>query len=150
MKIYHIHNKPYIKLKIIATVIDYGIYALLFYVYLICMGSETEFGTIKVEGWAAMPLFLLWFIYFVVLEAVNQATPGHDILKLKVVKTSGEKLSLTDALKRRIVDFIDIGMYGVPALICIKKTAKHQRLGDLLADTMVVKKSDIVEEEVIF
>jgi uncharacterized RDD family membrane protein YckC len=150
MKIHHVQYKPYIKLRIIATLIDYVIYLILFYVYLICMGSETETDTNMVEGWAAMPLFFLWFLYFVGLETINKATPGHDICKLTVVKGNGEPISFGDAFKRRIIDFVDIGIYGIPALICISKTPKHQRLGDLLADTVVVKKSDIAVQEVIF
>jgi len=97
-----------------------------------------------------LPIFIFWFLYFVVLETVNQATPGHDICKLIVVRSDGQKITLYDSFKRRVVDMIDIGIYGIPALICINKTPKHQRLGDLLADTVVVKKSDIIETEVIF
>jgi uncharacterized RDD family membrane protein YckC len=91
-----------------------------------------------------------WFIYFVVLEAFNGATPGHDICKLTVVKTNAEKLTLGDAFKRRIVDLIDIFFYGIPALICICNTPKFQRLGDLFAGTVVVKKSDITVTQVVF
>lgn len=150
MKIYHIQYQPNIKLRIIATLIDYGIYAILFYVYITCMGTETESGATKLEGWAVAPLFIFWFLYFVCLEAYNQATPGHDICGLKVVKTDGEKITLSTAFKRRVIDCIDLGLYGIPALICISKTAKHQRLGDLFADTLVIKKSDITVEEVSF
>ena len=150
MKRYHIQHKPYIKLRIIATLIDYGIYFFLLFVYIAFIGHETEEGAIMVEGMAALPLFLVWFLYFVLLEGINQATPGHDIVKLKVIKTSGEKIGLGNAFKRRIIDVIDLGMYGLPAIICINKTTKHQRIGDLFADTLVVKQSDITEEEIIF
>jgi uncharacterized RDD family membrane protein YckC len=150
MKFYNVHPKPYTKLRIIATLIDYGICVVLCYVYISCIGSEDESGVTKVEGLAALPVFAGWFLYFVVIEAYNQATPGHDICKLIVVKTSGERISLLDAFKRRILDIVDLGMYGIPALICVSKTAKHQRLGDLYADTLVVKKTDISEKEVLF
>lgn len=142
-----VEPKQYIKLRILATLIDYGIYFLLFFIYAYCVGHENEDGAMEVSGLPALPLFILWFLYFVVLEAVNSATPGHDIFKLKVVRSDGEKINLYDAFKRRIVDFIDIGL---PALICVYKTPKYQRLGDLLADTVVVKKSDITETEVTF
>ena len=59
-------------------------------------------------------------------------------------------ITFSNAFKRRIIDIIDIFFYGIPALICICNTPKYQRLGDLFADTLVVKKSDIVETEVVF
>lgn len=150
MKFHKIEPKPYLKLRIIATLIDYTIYGILFFVYIYCFGETKEDGQSVVSGIAALPVFIIWFIYFVVTEAVNGATPGHDICKLKVYKAKGEKLSLSDAFKRRICDPIDIIPYGIPALICISKTEKHQRIGDLLANTFVLKKSDIIETEVHF
>jgi uncharacterized RDD family membrane protein YckC len=145
-----VEPKKYIKLRIMATLIDYGIYMLLSIVYIYCFGHADDQGTMVVNGSAALPIFTFWFLYFVVLEAVNQATPGHEIVKLIVVKTTGERITLYDAFKRRILDMFDIGFYAIPALICINKTPKHQRIGDLLADTVVVKKSDITETEVTF
>ena len=150
MKFRRIEYKKYIKLRIIATLIDYGIYLFLFVVYVEFMGTENSDGAKEVKGLLAMPLFLFWFIYFVVLETVNQATPGHDICKLIIVKSTGARISLGDAFKRRVIDPIDIFCYGIPALICINKTPKFQRLGDLWADTVVVKKTDIIETDVQF
>jgi len=145
-----VEPKKYIKLRIIATLIDYGIYFTLFFLYCYCFGHQNDSGAMEVDNGGVLPIFLFWILYFVVVEAINQATPGHDICKLIVVKTNGQKITLYDAFKRRIVDMIDIFFYGIPALICINNTPKFQRLGDLLADTVVVKKSDIIETEVIF
>lgn len=98
----------------------------------------------------ALPLIAFWLLYFVVLEAANSCTPGHDIMKLKVFKTDGRKPGYSDVLKRRLLDTIDIFFYGIPALITIVKTPKHQRLGDLWADTVVLKSSDITVKEIEF
>lgn len=150
MKFHRVEYTRYVKLRILATLIDYTIYIVLFFVYVNCFGTKNDEGSNEVHGLLALPVFLFWFIYFVVLESANQSTPGHDICKLTVVKSSGEKIKIGDSFKRRMVDPIDILMYGIPALICICNTPKFQRLGDLLADTIVVKKSDIIETEVIF
>lgn len=147
MKIYQVTYKPYLKLKILATLIDYGIYVILFYLYVTLVGQQKADGSWEVTSLPALPVFLFWVVYFVGLEALNQATPGHDIFKLKVVKTTGEKIGFIDAFKRRLCDPLDILMYGIPAMICIKKTDKHQRIGDLFAGTFVVKKDDITETE---
>src|ERR1035437_7762239 len=143
MKFYKITSKPYLLLRSVATIIDYGIFGILFYVFVRSFGTETEEGGWQVTGALTLVIPIFWFLYFVVTEAVNQATPGHDICKLKVVKPDGYKISLSEAFKRRICDPVDIFMYGIPAFICISKTSKHQRLGDLLANTVVVKSSDI-------
>ena len=145
-----VEPKKYVKLRIIATLIDYGIYIGLTVLYIYVFGHQNDSGGMEVDGLSVFPLIIFWFLYFVIIEAFNQSTPGHDICKLIVVKTTGEKITFSDAFKRRIVDFIDIGMYGIPALICIYNTPKYQRLGDLLADTVVIKKSDIIETEVLF
>jgi uncharacterized RDD family membrane protein YckC len=150
MKFYTVTPKPYLKLRSLATVIDHGIFLLLFWLFVYSFGEETDDGTREIHGWLTLVIPTFWFLYFVVLEAVNQATPGHDICKLKVVKVDEQKVSLSDAFKRRICDLIDIAFYGIPAFICISKTVKHQRLGDLLANTVVLKSSDITEREVTF
>jgi uncharacterized RDD family membrane protein YckC len=134
----------------LATLIDYGIYITLFVLYVTTFGYRNTENGYTVTGWLFWPIPIVWFLYFVVLEAFNGSTPGHDICKLVVVKTNCEKITLADAFKRRIIDPIDILFYGIPALICICNTPKFQRLGDLFADTLVVKKSDIVETEVVF
>ena len=104
----------------------------------------------QVTGPLALIIPVVWFVYFVVTETKNQATLGHVVCKLKVVKADGSKPSLSDVLKRRLMDPIDIFIYGIPAFICISKTPKHQRLGDLWANTLIVKPSDITETEVTF
>lgn len=150
MLIRRVEPKRYIKLRIIATLIDYGIYAAMFFIYVYAFGDSNDEGGHTVTGWLFWPIPIVWFLYFVVTESFNGATPGHDICKLTVVKANAEKLSLGDAFKRRIVDPIDIFIYGIPALICICNTPKYQRLGDLFADTIVVKKADITETEIVF
>lgn len=151
MKFYTVTTKPYLKQRIIATVIDYGIFCLLFWLYVDVMGKKSDDGTsTTVTGLPALVIPVFWFVYFVVTEAVNQATPGHDICKLKVYKADGQKPGFTDAFKRRVCDPLDIFIYSLPALICILKTPKHQRLGDLFANTVVIKPSDIEVKEVDF
>ena len=150
MKFTEVSYKRYVKLRILATFIDYAIYWFVVFIYVVCFGKKNEDGGSEVTGLATLPIILLWFLYFVGTEAINQATPGHDLCKLVVIKSKGDKISLGDAFKRRILDAIDICFYGIPALICIYNTPRYQRLGDLFADTVVVRKSDIKQTEVAF
>src|SRR5689334_11055745 len=133
MIIRKVEPKRYLGLRIAATLIDYGIYFTVIAIYVMLFGAQDGEGVYTINGSPALLIILFWFLYFVVLEAVNQATPGHDILELVVVKTKGDRIGFTDALKRRIVDIIDITFYGIPALICICNTPKFQRIGDLWA-----------------
>ena len=150
MIIRKVEPNRYLGLRIATTFIDYGLYFTVIFIYIMMFGAPNNEGGYTLNGAPALLIVLFWFLYFIVLEALNQATPGHDILKLVVVRTKGDRIGFTDALKRRIVDMIDIAFYGIPALICICNTPKFQRMGDLWADTVVVKKSDIIETEVTF
>lgn len=134
--------KPNLKKRILATVIDYGLYLLVFYAYILFFGHENEEGGQSVEGLLTLPLFLLWFLYFVVLEAINGATLGYQIFQLKVLTTERSTIGFSHAFKRHLLDCIDILFYGIPAIIAIKSSDKHQRIGDMLANTIVVDLSD--------
>jgi len=85
---------------------------------------------------------IFWFIYFVGIESIYGATLGHQGLSLKVVTASRKETDWTQTLKRRLIDPIDIMMWGIPAIIAISNTDKHQRLGDLWANTLVVDTND--------
>ncbi|WP_370341164.1 RDD family protein [Mucilaginibacter aurantiaciroseus] len=80
-----VEPKPYIKLRIIATLIDYGIYLIFFVIYLYIFDENPEPGEASVTGIMALPLIMVWFIYFVIIESTSQATPGHDIVKLTLL-----------------------------------------------------------------
>ena len=142
--------KPYLLLRSLATLVDYGIFFIVCFALIYTLGDKINDDEWQLNGVRGLTIPLFWLIYFVLLETYNQATLGHEIFRLIVVKPDGYKISFTDALKRHLCDPIDIGIYGIPALICISKTLKHQRLGDLLANTLVVRKTDIFDKEVIF
>lgn len=135
---YTLMYKPNLKKRILATVIDYGLYLLVFYAYILFLGHENEEGGQSVEGLLALPLILLWVVYFVILEAINGATLGHQIFQLKVLTLQRTNIGISHSLKRHLLDCIDILFYGIPAIIAINVSDKHQRLGDMLANTIVV------------
>jgi hypothetical protein len=60
------------------------------------------------------------------------------MLGLQVVTKNGNRISFGQAFKRHVVDMIDFFFFGIPAFITIKNTSDHQRLGDLLAKTIVI------------
>ena len=132
--------------RIFAFFIDYLVVYCFFYVYTWSLGVQNDQGGYTVTGINAFVPLIFWFIYMIVIESSLNATLGHFVFGLKVVKNNfREKIGFIDSLKRHLTDFIEIPFFGIPAIICISNTDLNQRLGDLWANTMVV--SDKEENE---
>lgn len=134
--------KPNLRKRILATLLDYGIYFLVFYIYVNFLGYDNDEGGKTVDGFLFLPLPIAWFIYFVVIESINGATLAHQGFNLKVVTFKRNEISFSNSLKRHLLDPIDILLYGIPAIIAIKNSEKHQRIGDMWANTVVVDITD--------
>ncbi len=132
-------NKPFIGRKIIATIIDYSLlYTITFY-YLMEFGVPNDEGGYSAEGIKAIPPILFWFLLLPGTECFFTATLGHWLVGLKVIEEGGLKADFLQTIKRRLADIIDIFFFGIPAMISINKTVNNQRLGDLWAETIVVR-----------
>src|SRR4029434_885120 len=108
----------------------YGIFLLLF---LSAMNPAKE-GAFAFMG----KLFLLLGgSYFMIFEFLTSTTPGKLLLGRRAVLENGEPLDATAAIVRNIVRPLDL-ILGYPLLAL---TRRKQRLGDLIADTLVVKKA---------
>jgi uncharacterized RDD family membrane protein YckC len=81
------------------------------------------------------------FFYHLLFEALNHGqTPGKMILKIRVVKITGERPVFFDFLMRTVFRMVDItATLGTLALITASSSEKGQRLGDFFAETTVVK-----------
>jgi uncharacterized RDD family membrane protein YckC len=134
--------KANLKKKIFATLLDYSLVLIPAYIYILFFGYDNDKGGKTVDGFMALPIPTLWFLYFVVVEAVYGATLAHQALYLRVTTLDRKEIGLTQALKRHLLDPIDILFWGIPGIIAIKNTDKHQRLGDIWAKTIVVDMKD--------
>ena len=84
--------------------------------------------------------FLLQWGYFALFEAFwNGQTPGKRMLRLRVIQQSGRPIGLFESMGRNLIRIIDMlpGFYLVGA-VCIFATRRQQRLGDMVAGTLVV------------
>jgi uncharacterized RDD family membrane protein YckC len=84
--------------------------------------------------------FLLQWGYFALFEAFwNGQTPGKRLLRLRVIQQSGRPIGLFESMGRNLIRIIDIlpGFYLIGA-VCIFATRRQQRLGDMVAGTLVV------------
>ena len=137
----NIATKSNIGRKIGATLIDYILFFAFFFWYLKSFGEyDSVDNTYAVYGFDTLPIIIFWAVYMILIENLTGATLGHHLFNLKVISFNGERTSFSQNLKRRLLDFIDILFWGIPALITIKNTEHHQRLGDLWAKTLVVQK----------
>ncbi|HKR27556.1 MAG TPA: RDD family protein [Acidobacteriaceae bacterium] len=101
------------------------------------------------DAWVTAIIFLILFGvqwgYFTLFETFwNGRTPGKRILRLRVMQHNGRSIGFLDALTRNLLRIVDIipGFYLV-GLIAVFATRQSQRLGDLVAGTIVVHEQKI-------
>src|SRR5271156_4594941 len=90
-------------------------------------------------------IFGLQWIYFNLFEWIwNGQTPGKRLLHLRVIKVDGSPVSGIDVLLRNLSRPIDtLGPMGLIGLLMIFVSRKAQRLGDLMARTLVIHETQI-------
>lgn len=89
--------------------------------------------------WVCLSFVLIYFLYFIIFEALFAQTIGKYIVKIKVVNEKGDKISFYTSFLRNILRLIDgIGFYII-GLLFIIKSKKNQRLGDRMAKSFVIK-----------
>ena len=89
----------------------------------------------------ALFFFVIYLAYFVVLEALWSRTPGKFVQGLVVRKLDGNRCDWTAALIRgflRIFEVNPLLLGGLPAGLAIMASERRQRIGDMLAGTVVV------------
>lgn len=139
--------------RLFAVLLDTGIVVVGIYAALIFLGVFTAItaGISKIfqdqnsatNAWVGIFLIILFTLvilglqslYFIYYENKNGCTIGKKRFGLKVISADGSKLSLKQCILRELVRPIDMLIF--PAFLCIMLTEKSQRLGDLLAGTIV-------------
>jgi len=89
----------------------------------------------------ALFFIFIYLAYFVVLEALWSRTLGKFVQGLVVRKLDGNRCDWTAALIRgflRIFEVNPLLLGGLPAGLVIIASERKQRIGDLLAGTVVV------------
>jgi uncharacterized RDD family membrane protein YckC len=90
-------------------------------------------------------VFGFQWVYFNLFEWIwNGQTPGKRLLHLRVIKVDGSPVSGVDVLLRNLSRPIDtLGPMGLIGLLMIFVSRKAQRLGDLMARTLVIHENKI-------
>ena len=114
--------------------------ALFFVIGIISRWTGAEIG----QGLLLLCMFMLTWFYNVVFEVgAKGASPGQRTMGLKVASVSGAPVTLPQSIIRnllRVVDFMP-SCYLL-GLVCCLFTKKFQRLGDLVANTVVIYSGD--------
>ena len=100
-------------------------------------GGFTSFTTQTTVDWPW--LALLWVTYYAVLEGFFGATLGKRLAGLRVTDLEGRRIGWQAAIVRNLARLLDVLPFGyLLGGILTLVTRRHQRLGDLLARTLVV------------
>ncbi|MEB3355851.1 MAG: RDD family protein [Synechococcales bacterium] len=97
-----------------------------------------------VELWLAaialLVLFVLYVGYFILFETLWQGqTPGKRLAKIRVIRADGRPVGLTQATLRALLRPLDdFPFLGIVGGLLIFFSKREQRLGDLLAGTLVI------------
>jgi uncharacterized RDD family membrane protein YckC len=131
--------------RVLAIIVDSLVLAVLFWV------MSMFFGTSSVEGGAAsaslgtlgtFAYLIVSFAYFTLLEGYLGQTVGKMLLGIKVVREdSGEVPGLGAAAIRTVLRIVDALPFAyLVGFIAVLISGKNQRLGDMAANTLVVRK----------
>jgi len=105
--------------------------------------AKTSSSVIKIV--LILLIFGFQWCYFNFFEWLwNGQTPGKRLMHLRVIKVDGSPVSGIDVLLRNISRPVDtLGPMGLIGLLMIFVNRKAQRLGDLMARTMVIHETAI-------
>jgi uncharacterized RDD family membrane protein YckC len=136
--------------RVIASFLD--VVLLLIYsviIYLVLGFDPIRFFTNTMSGGDTLLWALLWqlpwLLYSPVIEYItNVRSMGKYIMGIRVVKANGETAGLREYFTRWIFRAVDIwlGGYGFLAILLAGTTEKRQRLGDIMANTVVIRTRD--------
>ncbi len=82
---------------------------------------------------------LIFFVYYIVMEATQGATLGKMALGLRVVRVDGAPISWSESVIRNLLRIVDCLVFYILGAILIWTSPLKQRLGDKVAHTVVVK-----------
>jgi len=138
--------------RFIAILVDYLIFAFAFVVFLlvgvIAFQAVTLFGGLSANwliGIVILIVFIVHWGYFALFEAFsNGRTPGKRVAKIRVIHQSGRGITFVEALARNLVRYVDeMPSFYAVGLVAIFISRRNQRLGDMVAGTLVVRDREI-------
>jgi uncharacterized RDD family membrane protein YckC len=122
-----------------ASFVDYGIVFTLTFSYTFTFGRPNAEGVQSVDGVEGLPVFGLWLIYFPIVEGMTGQTLGKKVVGTRVATLSGGDVGVWKSFIRHLFDMIDFLFFGLIGILVVRSTDKRQRVGDLIAKTIVIE-----------
>src|ERR1051325_4671711 len=140
--------------RFIACAIDHtiqivGLIAIVIVFLIISDAADVGHRLVNAPKWVIALLVILQFLiingYFAIFEWIwSGQTPGKRWLKLRVIREDGRPISFFEAVVRnllRVVDILVPPFYSI-GLISVFASERDQRVGDLVAGTVVVRERE--------
>ncbi|MFT3824071.1 MAG: RDD family protein [Chitinophagaceae bacterium] len=135
-----------VRMRWVAAFIDYLILLCIWVVLVYIFGKEgiNEDGTTS-YGLDGFPGFVCitipWFVLFPIVETITHGQSiGKMVCSLRIVTVDQEKAGFGAFFLRRLFDWADyLPFGGIVGVIVAANTQRKQRIGDLVARTIVVK-----------
>lgn len=136
-------------IRAVAVIIDLVVWVIIGYVIAVATGSTTGSG-FDLEGAPAFLWFVSFFVYYIVLEAQIGQTLGKKAVGIKVVTETGDPIDYRASLVRNVLRIVDGLFFYLVGAIFVYRSADAQRLGDRIANTVVVSAdpADVAEPHV--
>lgn len=140
----NIETEPNIGKRMFAGFIDYLFIVSFFYAYLYAFGEPNNAGGHTVSGFMTLPPLVFWGIFTIGFEQWFGATLGNLLVGLRPLSINGinKELTFGQSLKRHLLDMVDMFFFGIVGIIVIQKTERNQRIGDIWAETIVLKEEE--------
>jgi uncharacterized RDD family membrane protein YckC len=84
--------------------------------------------------------YVLWIIYYTYFEGTSGQTIGKRVMNIRTISADGGQLSMAQAFVRNILRIVDyLPTLYILGIILFFVTSEHQRIGDMVAGTVVVR-----------
>jgi uncharacterized RDD family membrane protein YckC len=119
-----------------SAIVGSGYYLFLLLIMMLNPGLSNAWGV-----FIAVLFFLAYFLYHILFEIMRRGqSPGKMAMNIKVVRLDGKDPEWSDVTLRALLQLVDsIFCLGLVGGLLIKTTAKAQRLGDMAANTTLIK-----------
>lgn len=129
--------------RIIAYIIDSLIKAgYVIFIALVFVGAFSKSGAFWLLGLFFLPVLFYSLLFEIFMQG---QTPGKRSRNIKVVMLDGSQAGFSAYLIRWLFRIVDINLFsGIIAIVTITVNKKGQRVGDIVAQTTVIKIQDRV------
>jgi uncharacterized RDD family membrane protein YckC len=130
--------------RVLATIVDGIVLGIVFSVLSMLFGSTSAEGgavSASLGGLGTLLYLIIVLAYYILLEGYRGQTVGKMLLGIKVVREDADGApGLKASTIRTLLRIIDGFFFYAVAFVSVLVSSKNQRLGDMAANTLVVRK----------